>query len=253
MRVLRFSGDRDFLHRVTAGPVKFLRNGQGAGGVLLTGQSRMIAQFDLLCADEKEFLLVSPESCFAALLEGLERLHFAEEISLQAGAYAGVRVVANSDPRDPIFSFCEKKWPAPVPGYECFLSETPVPFPAAWNFDRIGAGVPWPPLDWDCATPALEAGVLPWIDRHKGCYPGQEVVELSLNVGHPARVLVAWEGKAALSPGEKISLPEGGEGLVASSAEWEGNTRALVRVPWAKRGTPAAGFRILPSPLGASW
>ncbi len=96
--------------------------------------------------------------------------------------------------------------------------------------------------DWDGQTPALEAGMLPWIDRHKGCYPGQEVVELSLNVGNPARALVVWEKEGAIATG-KIALPEGGEALITSVASRGNHSVCLARVPWKKQEIPAAGFR----------
>ena len=91
--------------------------------------------------------------------------------------------------------------------------------------------------------------MLPFIDRFKGCYPGQEVVERSLNVGHPARVLIAIEGNSPITRGEKLPFEGGGEALVTSVAEANGIYRALVRVPWAKRGLAPLGFRALKSEL----
>jgi folate-binding protein YgfZ len=143
-----------------------------------------------------------------------------------------------------VFPFRENRWPAAVPGYALRFSAQAAPWPEAYDFDRIGASVP-SPADWDSATPALEAGMLPWIDRAKGCYPGQEVVERSLNVGHPARVLVAVEGRAPLAPKETVPLEGGGEGLVTSAAAKGGVTRAMLRLPWAKREAIPAGFRAL--------
>jgi folate-binding Fe-S cluster repair protein YgfZ len=250
MRVLKVSGkdSEDFLHRVTSGTVKGLKAGEGAGGALLNGQSKMIAQFDLIRTEEG-FLLVSPRECFAALQAGLEKLHFAEDLEITEGLhFANLRKHAHG-PRPQKFSLEHGiQWPSAVPGYLCFLSKEEQAPPADFDFDRIGAVVP-SPKDWDTTTPALEAGMLPFIDRFKGCYPGQEVVELSLNVGHPVRVLRAFEGSEEFPSGAKVGLEGGGEGTVTSSARKGDSVRMLVRVLWAKREANLPGFRALGSDL----
>lgn len=228
---------RDFLHRVTAGTVKKLRASEGAGGLLCNGQSRMIAQFDLLCRNDEDFLLVSPAACFEDLRKGLEKLHFAEAIEMEEMGTVCLRQEA-SKARSEIFPWTEDGWPSAVPGYWNCWGEAEIP--ANYEFDRIEAGIP-SPNDWDKDTPALEAGMLVWIDRNKGCYPGQEVVELSLNVGNPAKAFVVWAGKTSIAPG-KIALDGGGEALITSVAEKNGRWVCLARVPWKKRDLPAAGF-----------
>lgn len=234
----------EFLHRVTAGTVRKLAAGQGAPGLLLNGQSRMIAQFDLLRVSEELFWLVSPEECAAALAENLEKLHFAEELEILSSGRA-VSLVKGAGERGKIFTWTgdgeEKHWPSGVPGFDYRTASAALD--PDWNFARIGAGVPWPALDWDETTPALEAGMLLAIDREKGCYPGQEVVELSLNVGHPVRVLLAVEGDQPLVSGEKIALVPVGEGKICSVAVRGNTTRAFVRVPWNARDSAPANFR----------
>lgn len=233
----------EFLARVTAGTVKGVTPGSGTGGLLLNGQSRMLALFDLLRMGPEEFLLAAPDACASSLAEGLERLHFSEDLSFRASGKLSARPSKNIG-REKVFSHATgPTWPSPVPGYEYYLSDDPS-FPESWDFDRIGALVSFPG-DWDATTPALEAGVLALIDRFKGCYPGQEVVERSLNVGHPARILVAMEGVGVLEPGTKVPLEGGGEGLITSVATREGLLRAFVRVPWAKKESTVAGFRLL--------
>jgi folate-binding protein YgfZ len=240
LKILRVFGadSRDFLHRVTAGTVKSLKPGEGAGGVLLNGQSRMIAQFDLLCGTGEEFFLVSPAECFAALKAGLEKMHFSENLEMEEKGEAKILENGPLIKRENPFLWNPNGWPSPVPGFQIAFGAGEIP--SNWEFQRILHGIP-SPKDWDQQTPALEAAMLPWIDRHKGCYPGQEVVELSLNVGKPARALVVWEAKEKIPLG-KIALPEGGEALVTSTAEGEGKFVCLARVPWKKKDLPAAGF-----------
>ncbi|RZA06907.1 MAG: hypothetical protein EOP11_09140 [Proteobacteria bacterium] len=201
----------------------------------------MVAQFDLLRLEPEVFLLVTPPACFVALIQGLENLLFAEDVKIEpVPVPVGTFPVSRRSLREPFFKvegkFPAIVWPSPVPGY-AQMSGSGAEAPESFDFDRIGAGIPWPGLDWEEATPALEAGVLPWIDRNKGCYPGQEVVELSLNVGHPARVLIALEGERR---------PENlGAAKLLSLSHHEGIVRAFVRVPWNQRATPPAGFQIL--------
>jgi folate-binding protein YgfZ len=230
----------EFLHRVTAGTVRGLAVGQGAGGALFNGQSRVLGQFDLLRLGEHRYRLAAPAATAAALAEALEALHFSERLEVVAtGATASALPGTGSGPaRAAVFGATEERWPSPVPGFDFSLSASGVP--GGWDLARIGALVPWPASEWKAGeTPALEAGMLPVIDRHKGCYPGQEVVELSLNVGHPARVLIAVEGA-----GE----PAAWEGAtVTSAARGNGKWRAIVRVSWAKRQNTPPGISLLAS------
>jgi folate-binding protein YgfZ len=230
----------DFLHRVTAGTVKGVAVGRGRAGLLLTGQSKVIAQFDLLHTEASSYLLAAPLECAEALVTGLEALHFSEELEiratdLKAGAERG------GAKREDEFAVTDLVWPSPVPGFQ-FSAKADRAVPPGWDFARIAALVPWPPREWASETVnALEAGMLPVIDRHKGCYPGQEIVELSLNVGHPARVLVAVEGPE--------DAPWVGDSIT-SSAQENGKRRMLVRLPWARKDFLAAGFSRLASHWG---
>ncbi|MGE3262211.1 MAG: hypothetical protein AB7K68_10570 [Bacteriovoracia bacterium] len=247
LKVIEVAGKdaAEFLHRVTAGTVKKLTVGQGAPGLLLNGQSRMIAQFDLLRA-ENSYWLVAPEECAGALTDNLERLHFSEELEIRSlpESVSVVRGEGNAE-RGKIFSWATteagKRWASGAEDF--YFQQSNLAIDPEWDFARIGAGLPWPIKDWDESTPALEASQLHAIDREKGCYPGQEVVELSLNVGHPVRVLIAVEGEAELISGEKIALVPHGEGKVCSVAVRGNITRALVRVPWSARESAPANFR----------
>ncbi len=237
----------EFLHRITAGTVKGIPEGHGRPGLLLSGQSRMIAQFDVLRGGLDSFLLAAPEECVGNLTKGLEALHFAESLEiLPLSRMVGLEIALHSrKPGDsfPVLFGDEIFWPSPVPG---FAFSTKGSTQVNWDFERIAALVPWPPFEWDENTPALEAGMLPWIDRFKGCYPGQEVVELSLNVGHPPRVLIAVESELTMAQNAKIPWDRL-EALVTSVAQQDGKFRAILRVPWSRKDFNPAGFRRLHS------
>lgn len=252
MKLIEVKGPdaQDFLHRLTAGTVKNVGTGEGARGLLLTGQGRMRAQFDLLRIDAQRFWLAAPDACSATLFQELEAKHFSEDLVLrwreEEWGYEEGTVPSGSGGVFPLsHGVTGSLWPSPVSGYRGALDAGPLP--QRFHFDRIGALVPWPEFDWDENSMALEAGTLPWIDRAKGCYPGQEVIEKSLNVGHPPRVLNAFEGTVAVERGAKLSFDGGGEALVTSVAEWEGVTRVLARVPWAQRAAHLPGFRLMKS------
>lgn len=234
MRVLEVKGKEasEFLHRVCASQVNKLSVGQGNRGLLLNGQSKMIAQFDLLRLTKDQFYLVAPEGCFAELVAELERLHFAEEFE-QKEVADSYRIVPGESQGELEYSVNDR-WPSVVPGFVVEKGEGELG--EDFHSARIRALVPWPKKDWDASTNALEAGTLPWIDRYKGCYPGQEVVEKSLNLGHPARVLIAVE----------MSGNEYADGVITSFISGNPNL-ALVRVPWKNRGLPVAGSKIIKS------
>jgi folate-binding Fe-S cluster repair protein YgfZ len=230
---VRGSGAAEFLQRVTAGTVKDVKVGQGRAGILLNGQSRVLAQFDLLRLKPELYQLAAPEECAAALAKGLEALHFAEDLEITlSDSRMGVVVGKEAARAEPFAVGGDLLWPSPVPGF-AFSAATQL-VANGFEFARIGALVPWPGQEWlpGAVTPALEAGMLPWIDRHKGCYPGQEVVELSLNVGHPVRVLVACEGNGSVEN-------------FTSSAEEAGKRRVIVKLSWAKKDFTPPGFSRL--------
>lgn len=249
MRLIEIKGkdSADFLHRVTAGTVKSLQAGEGRPGLLLTGQSKMIAQFELLKLAGDHFLLASPAACTDALRSGLEALHFSESLEITtSGQKVGLRECSGASRKEgesfPFFRQGEEvSWNSAVPGYGFATGIEGVP--TSFHFDRIACLYPWT-TDWTDATPALEAGMLPFLDRFKGCYPGQEVVELSLNVGHPVRVLVAVESSATI--GEKVDW-DGAQANATTVCERSGKWRALVRVPWNKKDFLPSGFTRLRS------
>lgn len=227
-------GAAEFLGRVTAGTVKDVKTGEGRMGLLLNGQSRVLAQFDLLRVESARYLLAAPVECAATLAKSLEGLHFAEDLEITLTSQRAGVVEGGERSSEPFAVSGALEWPSPVPGFS--FSAAAASVAPGFEFARLGALVPWPGKEWQAgaATPALEAGMLPWIDRFKGCYPGQEVVELSLNVGHPVRVLAAFEGNGEV------------EGST-SSAEENGKRRVIVRLPWAKKDFVPPGFSRLAS------
>ena len=103
-----------------------------------------------------------------------------------------------------------------------------------WEQKRILSGCPLYGKDWEKGDKALNWGFLSHIDRKKGCYPGQEAIEKSLNLGHPAKSFVILELDFALSTSIPSSFTpplslfcEDKKIGKLSSLEWIGEARAL--------------------------
>jgi folate-binding protein YgfZ len=58
---------------------------------------------------------------------------------------------------------------------------------------RIARKLPTYRVDTTAATIPLEADLMDGIHTNKGCYPGQETIAKTMNLGHPARKLVIVE------------------------------------------------------------
>lgn len=233
----------DFLQRVTTVAVKSLAVKSGSTGLLLTGTGKVIADFFLLRLMPDEFFLISDVPTIQRLSSELEKLHFSEDFTQKVHACA-VAIQPNADFRRPFpIEIMEDRFRWPLPeGFWAELSfDEPSPVeisPAEWERARILARVPR--FGHECQpgeTNALDCGFLPWIDRAKGCYPGQEVVERSLNVGHPARVLLLLESEIELEVGEELlSETEKTCGKITSAiSRPEGGSFALAIVQWSER------------------
>ncbi|CAN5910613.1 folate-binding protein YgfZ [soil metagenome] len=131
--------------------------------------------------------------------------------------------------------------------------------PAAWVTERIGElGLPEAPLhDWErwrirAAQPAWgreiaagrrtqELGLLPThVHLRKGCYPGQESIAKTYNLGRPRRALWVAEFDAAVA--ENTPVQVGGKaGVITSAAPDGAQMVALALLPLTRDGELPAG------------
>lgn len=111
----------------------------------------------------------------------------------------------------------------------------------AWETLRILRLVPVYGADFDETSTPLDAGLLHGLDRDKGCYPGQEAMARTLNLGHPARAVVQVRiDSGTPTAGTRCSLTTRngtGAGALTSviPAEAQGPPLALACVAWACR------------------
>ena len=107
LRILELKGkdSPDFLHRVTAGSVRGLNPQEGRAGIFLNGQSRVLAQFEVLRLSQDQFLLAVPDECAEELRAGLEALHFSEALEIVWREGSAEAIPGNSRAVDAVFSF----------------------------------------------------------------------------------------------------------------------------------------------------
>ncbi len=230
-------------------------------GALLTGKAGLIATgfFETHATDHFFFLTRSPQLAF----DHLTKFHFAEELEIKlrpdwtvVGVYKQ-GLAQNGQPADRVFplpwgKFAFSTWRDPKiagliwlrakPAIKTdFLKESGLPVfsEELFNYFRIKAGIPHVPEEMNEGNIILEGGLDWMIDRDKGCYPGQEVVEriftygevnrkvLSVRLGRGAAKLPALLFSKGLEAGTLIAYTEdptrtGGLGLaLIKRAQWE--------------------------------
>ena len=139
----------------------------------------------------------------------------------------------------------QEKAPGQEPGQAAGLAQVGE---LAWEALRIEAGLP----RWACEVDARAIpNELDWlrtgVHLNKGCYPGQETIARTVNLGRPPRRLVqlqlaGWQGQLP-EVGARVYLPAGDNpagkvvGAITSVARhWELGNIALALV---RRGVPA--------------
>lgn len=254
----------DFLKRISTINISRLVVGGLARGLFLGGSSELVAAFYCRRDGQNSFQIICPISEAEAFSAHVEKMTFAEDLSLIDLPIVGFEIMASSlmdvEKATQELPFSGQRtslrgaaresaqglifWEESeglIRGY--FLGETPnLQGDGSRLESRAGSDWDWALVDgfastrgveWEPGQRALDAGLLFWIDRDKGCYPGQEVVEKSLNLGHPAQVLALLEGEGELSLGTKV-LRDGREvGVVTRSASMGGvKTHALAKIRW---------------------
>lgn len=250
-RCLEFSGPdaRDFLHRLTTVNFKTLLPGSGTRGLLLNATSKVLASFFVLCLSEDKsgarFLFLMRERELASFLVEIEKLHFSEEILYRpVGAKLQFEVSAQGNiPAESIFSFTQS-FPVLInmrctfevlDGQEVLVSGNGITAE-----QRVLNLWPWEGAEWSIGQNlALDVGFDSWIHHGKGCYPGQEIVEKSLSVGHPARALVQVGAKLEFREGLKLYADDREVGKITTFAAQS----ALAVVQWKYR-QPGTEFKI---------
>jgi tRNA-modifying protein YgfZ len=105
-----------------------------------------------------------------------------------------------------------------------------------WERWRIRAAQPVWARDIAAGRRTQELGLLPThVHMSKGCYPGQESIAKTYNLGRPRRALCVVEFDAAVSPGDEVTA-EGKTGLITSAAPDSAGMVAMALLPLDRDG-----------------
>lgn len=241
---------RDFIHRLTTVNAQRLQVGHGTRGLLLTATGKVLASFILLQKDTSYCFFSSPLE-IASLTKEFEKLHFGEALGFREPKGFGYHVRAeqlNAETLGDFFSFTLNdgtiSWPSPYgQGLRTIWSERELILeadePNFWQAARIQALCPALEREWMIGeSNALDVGFTAWIHENKGCYPGQEVIERSLRVGHPSRSLILVEGAVNLAAGDLLFVDELQVGKITSAL----SQQALALVQWKHKNSGTKFF-----------
>lgn len=121
--------------------------------------------------------------------------------------------------------------------------ELPAASEEDWEAWRIAAGEQAWGVEIVPGRRAQELGLLPThVHLRKGCYPGQESIAKTYNLGRPRRALAVVETDGPLAPGDPVEAG-GKTGEVSSAAAASDGWVALALVPLDRGGAlPADGL-----------
>jgi len=102
---------------------------------------------------------------------------------------------------------------------------------------RVLAGRPRFGVDATVEDLPSEAAMEDLIAFDKGCYLGQESVAKVRNLGHPRRLVMAFEANGAVAAGDTVLTGQSEVGQVTSAAETAEGSVGLARVAWDARAS----------------
>lgn len=209
--VIEISGPdaADFLNRLTTLNFKKWNSSETRLGAFLTGRSGVVS-LGFFQSEGAGFHFCLPLDQMAVALEHIEKFHFAENLQARdcSAEWALFGCWKTGDPAG-----VGREWPdafiqglvwqkVPVVRRADWLTAVQtLPLLSAQAFEvlRTRAGLPRVGKEIDSNTLILEANLERAVDRNKGCYPGQEVVERIFTYGRvnrkllPVRLTGDWE------------------------------------------------------------
>jgi len=208
---LRGPDARDFLNRLSTLNFKNWDASQTRLGAFLTGRSWVVA-LGFFQSEGAGFRLWVPAEQKVALEEHLEKLHFAEDLQrvdvsgdwALVGAYGFAPTGTARSWPDPLIAgltwVCVPRGEATEMLQRWQSEGHPLAGEAEYEYLRLQAGLPRVGKEIGAETLLLEAGLEKAVDRNKGCYPGQEVIERIFTYGQVNRKLVRVNWTGTLDP-----------------------------------------------------
>lgn len=272
---------REYLHRRVSNATKSLRPGEGRRAFVLDAVGRTMADTEILCRAEDDLVVLAPSYRGDSLVSELGKYVFGElaafesDNELVALGVIGPRAQAALEAADlPVPETPHGLSSLGPPGRDRIavvrsdfaLGDFVVLAPRQWALatwqslvaDTRGIGVraagwtAWETLrilrliplygaEFDESTTPLDASLRHGLDRDKGCYPGQEAMARTMNLGHPARAIVQVRiDSGPAEPPLRSAMTTGNgtsAGLLTSviPTEAAGPSLALASVAWGCR------------------
>jgi folate-binding protein YgfZ len=175
----------DFLNRLSTRNFK-KELSESLHGAFLNGQAKVISIFTAWQFQQKIYFFIEKDM-FQKTKDYLEKMHFAEDLKIETEKYFCIE--SRGDKSFPSEIQVEAyNWG--IAGKYCFSKRkfevegiTDTQYDAA----RANFGFPKPQRDLTVEHILIEGPMDDFVDRNKGCYPGQEVIEKIYTYGRVAR------------------------------------------------------------------
>lgn len=244
----------DFLQRLSTADIPKLPPGQTVHAALLTGKANPIALGFLRRISPTQFLWVLPPGLAEKTEEYLERMHFAETLTVKRGDDAVFALLnLKSVEGIPLEGWADDAQPGLF--WVTMNRSHAAPLEAKASLDaklfetlRISAGVPRVGVELGEKDIILEGNFDRAVARNKGCYPGQEVVERIFTYGQVNRKLLKVEIESAEPPVAPFEVGKIRVVSVAPIARAPGKYRGLAFVPralWDSKETFDGKLRLV--------
>lgn len=281
----------DYLHRLLTWAVKDMAPGDATAPFLLSTTGRVELSFGLLRLEDDAFWLDLPPGGYQKAFELLERFHFSEDLAFSdiseavalvsvQGPEAGAALARLGLPTPDAGHQAGRFEDQPLrvarrdriagPGYDLWIQGDVGPVlqglreagaveigGRALHALRVTGGVPQYGAEYTDKSSPLEISEMTGITDGKGCYPGQEVIEMTIARGRPPRALRGVDLAGPAEAGDSLLVDGKDAGALTSvtplpGGSWAG--LALVR----RRHLDAEGVQcggqpaVLRSPLIAA-
>lgn len=217
----------DFLNRLSSQNFKNFDDGEVRFGAFLNGKALLIALFTVWKTEGIYNLFFEKES-FEAAYSYLNQMHFSENLKIEKITKAIYEV------RGTLVPGAIQAFPWGIAGGYVF-SEKIVPENAKplsqGEFDSLRASYGFPKFQQDITSEniLIEGPFESLVDRNKGCYPGQEVIEKIYTYGRlPKKVFkVLTENKISLVLPQEIIFEGQNVGSLTGFYSWQSQSFGL--------------------------
>ena len=245
-----------FLQGQVTADLRLLEPGQAVRAAWCTPQGRVIALLQVLRRKDG-LLCVLPRELAAHVAAGLARFVMRAKVSVSddsdAVAVVGLSgerpvALAAGDDLDIVPLTAGRAFlTAPAGRIEAALEGLPQATATAWESACIHLGEPevYPSTSGSWIPQMINLDLLGAVSFRKGCYPGQEIVARTQNLGRIKRRLFRYRvsGDALPAPGDGLCLGEAKVGEVVRAVRHEGAAELLAVVNLDAAGLGLAAFR----------